>query len=132
MQKILDILLGSAIFTVNCWSWDYWHLGKELLWKNTGKNNKTILIKMLNWPTKGVKYRRQYWFCRILCLRGPIYKFCLLGCIPHHIMFDYAIQCRVLQTSVKDMHILFSYGGILIISSTLQDNVPTIRNHYKY
>ena len=49
-------------------------------------------------------------------------------------MFNYVIQSRVSQTSVKDIHILFLFGGILITSSTLQHNhyAAIIRNHYDY
>ena len=37
-------------FTFHCWSWVHWYLEKELLWKNTGKANKTLTknVKPIN------------------------------------------------------------------------------------
>ena len=67
MQNILDNLWGSGMFTVNCWSWVHWH-EKELLWKNPGKTNQPLIIKMLNWPTKGMKDRQA-----IVVLWDPVF-----------------------------------------------------------
>ena len=66
-----------------------------------------------------------------ICLLNLLLIYLDTGCIPYPTMFIRVIQSRVSQISVKYMHILFSCGGILITSSTLQ-YFPIIRNHYNY
>ena len=67
-------------------------------------------------------YGVQYTKLDHICLLNILLIYLDIGCIPYQTMFNWVIQSRVSKISVKDMHILFSYEGVLIAPSTLQHN----------
>ena len=93
--------------------------------KNEGQTDNSDL-------TVSFVYGVQYTKLGHNCLLNVLLICLDIICIPYQTMSNCDIQSRFSQISAKTIHILFSYEGILITSSTLQHNhyAPVIRNHY--